>query len=422
MPERIRFTESVVRDLPVPPAKQKVTYLDFDPPEVKNRLAVPGLELVVSYTGIKSFVLRKKVKGRVVVVTLGRHPSINVDTARKLARKASNEMADGINPNQKKRAERHNNITLEECFKSYVNDRDLSANTLSNYHTILNNSLDGWKNKPLKNITRDMVESRHRELSKISPSSANKAMRVLRSLYNYANAKYEDDEGRGLFPDNPVIRITALRKWHKERPRKNRIDDADFGVWFEAVLNPRGGGLAETVSDLLIFILLTGLRRREASNLRWDSVDMKKKSFTVSDTKNKEPLLLPLSDYLYELFERRKKASESDYVFSGVSHEKPIQEPKKQVERVRAASKIEFTIHDLRRTFISVAESCEIAPYAIKALVNHKIPESRSGDITQDYIVWTLERLRVPMQKITDYILKHGKVNYLRTMQREKVP
>ena len=69
-------------------AKKKVTYADFDPPEAKKRIAVPGLELVVSYTGVKSYVLRRKLKGRVVVVTLGRHPSINVETARKQSAKA----------------------------------------------------------------------------------------------------------------------------------------------------------------------------------------------------------------------------------------------------------------------------------------------------------------------------------------------
>lgn len=387
-----------------------MTYVDFDPPELKTRMAVPGLELTVSYSGIKSFVFRKKVNGRAVAVTLGRHPSINVETARQLAREHSNDMSKGVNPNTKKRALRASRITLEDCFKDYLKDRDLAANTLSNYNTVMDKYLDSWKKKPLKHITRNMVESRYNELSKASPSSANKTMRILRSLFNYANGKYENEEGCGLFPDNPVTRITALRRWHKEKPRKNKIDNEDFPAWFEAVLNPANDGAAATVSDLLVFILLTGLRRREASNLRWDAINMQKRFFIVFETKNKEELELPLSDYLLKLLERRKENSESAFVFPGINPGKPLQEPKKQVQKFRDASSVDFTIHDLRRTFITVAESCEIAPYAIKAMVNHKLPESRSGDITQDYIVWTRERLREPMQKVTDYILKHGNV------------
>ena len=85
MPERIRFTEAAVRGIAASKLKKKATYLDFDPPTAKQRVAVHGLELVVSHTGVKSYVLRKKLNGRVVVVTLGRHPSLDVETARKLA-------------------------------------------------------------------------------------------------------------------------------------------------------------------------------------------------------------------------------------------------------------------------------------------------------------------------------------------------
>jgi integrase len=63
-----------------------------------------------------------------------------------------------------------------------------------------------------------------------------------------------------------------------------------------------------------------------------------------------------------------------------------------------------FTLHDLRRTFITVAESLDIPAYAIKRLVNHKL----SGDVTAGYIVGDVERLRAPMQRITDYLLRLG--------------
>lgn len=77
-------------------------------------------------------------------------------------------------------------------------------------------------------------------------------------------------------------------------------------------------------------------------------------------------------------------------------------EPKKHIARVIAASGVRFTIHDLRRTFITVAESIDIPPYAIKRMVNHKL----RGDVTAGYIVSDLERLRDPVQRVTDYMLK----------------
>ena len=62
---------------------------------------------------------------------------------------------------------------------------------------------------------------------------------------------------------------------------------------------------------------------------------------------------------------------------------------------------MKFCPHDLRRTFITVAESLDIPVYAIKHLVNHKM----NNDVTAGYVIIDTERLRAPMQKITDFLL-----------------
>ena len=61
-----------------------------------------------------------------------------------------------------------------------------------------------------------------------------------------------------------------------------------------------------------------------------------------------------------------------------------------------------WVLHDLRRTFITIAESLDIPAYSLKRLLNHKM----RNDITAGYIITDVERLRRPMQQITDYILK----------------
>ena len=66
------------------------------------------------------------------------------------------------------------------------------------------------------------------------------------------------------------------------------------------------------------------------------------------------------------------------------------------------ASGVTFTPHDLRRTFITVAESLEIPAYSLKKLLNHKM----TGDVKAGYIIIDAERLREPMQKFNEYILK----------------
>lgn len=120
------------------------------------------------------------------------------------------------------------------------------------------------------------------------------------------------------------------------------------------------------------------------------------------DTKNHESHTLPLSNYLYELLLSRSKTRINEYVFPGTGAAGHIIEPRKQMANVTKLSGVHFTVHDLRRTFITIAEGLDISAYALKRLVNHKM----SGDITAGYIVTDIERLRKPMQQINDYFLK----------------
>ena len=93
----------------------------------------------------------------------------------------------------------------------------------------------------------------------------------------------------------------------------------------------------EAMRDWLVFLILTGLRRNEAANLKWETVDLRARMFTIPLTKNREPHTLPTSDYLQEMLKRRHEAGgRSDYVFPG--EKAGIAEPKKPIAAVVAAS------------------------------------------------------------------------------------
>lgn len=98
----------------------------------------------------------------------------------------------------------------------------------------------------------------------------------------------------------------------------------------------------------------------------------------------------------------RKEKAINDYIFPGPGAAGHIIEPRKTMAHVIKNSGIHFTVHDLRRTFITIAESLDIPAYALKHLINHKM----SNDVTAGYIIVDVERLRKPMQLVTDYVLK----------------
>jgi len=216
--------------------------------------------------------------------------------------------------------------------------------------------------------------------------------------------KYEDNNGDSIFRVNPVNRITQLRARYRINRRVTLIKHYDLAAWYEAVMNLKNDSVApnrEAVRDFLLLVLFTGLRRSEAAKLRWSRVDFRDRTLTVVDTKNRTDHTLPLTSFLYELLEERKAKATTPFVFANELGLGGLTDPKKQIRNVVLESGVNFTVHDLRRTFITIAESLDISAYALKRLLNHKM----TNDVTAGYIITDVERLRAPMQKITDYIL-----------------
>ena len=107
---------------------------------------------------------------------------------------------------------------------------------------------------------------------------------------------------------------------------------------------------------------------------------------------------MPLPDYLAGLLGAMPR--HGAYVFEGPRGR--LDNLRFALEEVARRSGVPFCIHDLRRTFATVADSLDIPGYAVKALLNHK----GGSDVTAGYVVASVERLREPMQKITDYVLR----------------
>lgn len=86
-------------------------------------------------------------------------------------------------------------------------------------------------------------------------------------------------------------------------------------------------------------------------------------------------------------------------------------EPRKQMAKVIEATDIHFTVYDLRRTFITTAESLDISAYALKRLLNHTLNHKMNNDVTSGYIITDVERLRQSMQIITNFLLQCMKIS-----------
>ena len=401
--KHFNFTVKSLDDLSIPP-QGRITYHDTN---------TIGLSIRVANTGRKTFIVRKKLNNKDTFSSVGHYPSTTIHQARSKARDILNVIDKGINPNNiRGDVLTKQSITLQKVFEDYsISKHNLASSTLKNYISILDNYLNDWKKKPISEITRDMVEQRHRDITQgkgkfnESTSRANTTMRLIRALFNYAKGQYEDSRGEPLFVHNPVDRITHNKGWNKEKIRQGVVHKYDLKKWYDGVMklpiqedNVSRNTSAEVVRDFLIFVMFSGLRRNEVLEMKWSDIDFKNHSFTIEDTKNNESHSLPLNFKLDEVLERRKNDSGNPYIFQGFKPNGHLHPPKRQLERARELCGGHFTNHDIRRTFETTANRLAFSQYTLKKLVNHK----NTRDVTGRYIVLDIEELREPMKMIAE--------------------
>lgn len=366
-----------------------------------------GFGLRVTSGGTKAFFAEKLVNGTLKRITIGQYPAITAEQARKEAQVLLGKMVTGIDPVAEKKAKKIKGTTLQKAFDDYkVARKNLKPTTIKDYERVLKQVMPDWLDKSLTNITKDMIVKRHTTHGESnSQARANLAMRLLRAIFNFAINEYQTADGKEIIFENPVKRLSHTRAWYRIEKRQGVIKSHQLADWYNGLMQLSKHyplDVAVMWQDYFLLVILTGMRRNEINSLAWKNVDFTAKTFTLRDTKNRDDHTIAMSDFIHDIFLRRRTASDGDYVFPSNSKSGHIVEPRKAMLKVAELSGVSFTIHDGRRTFITIAESLDIPAYALKRLMNHRM----NNDVTAGYIVADVERLRKPMQQITEYVLK----------------
>jgi integrase len=454
-PRKIKFNRtSITRHSE---EKDKTYLVHFD--------GFPCLRLKVWASGRKVFDVTKKPTGCIAPVTVGLGDFGQIPLLIKEAREqgltdsvegnyqaAMVQLKNGLNPNtikrellrdaeEKRRQDAAIRYTLQQAFADYLDNSKLSENTLIAYRNAIDNHLEDWKPRELASITSSMVRDRHQQISAATPVVANLVFRVFRAVYSFAEEEIADSTGgEKLLPRNPVKTLSQRRKgakarWNQESRRTRYIKPDQLKDWIAAVnklpeLHTRGN--ADRNRDYLLFLITSGCRCMEitcnteaGTGLLWKHIDLKGGSYTLVSNKSGRPVVLPLTDWQIEILERRKKATK------GKGGPFPLVAMRDSIRKVIAETGVEFSLHDLRRSFATYADNQYLHERLIKALLNHSLQQSpdgttvqahsNQGDVTAGYIQIEFERLRQAAQQITDYIRRHaGLVNNVVQLPEER--
>lgn len=381
---------------------------------------VRGFGVRVSPGGAKTYIMQRRIGTTTRRVTIGRADDMSAEDARKRALKLAAQFADGVDPVQAAKRNKARAQTLREAFKGYMDapkkkgegkGAAKKARTVRDIEKMMRRFAD-WLDKPVTEINGKMVKDRHAKIAATSPAQANLAMRYLRAALNHVMADCDDDDP--ILKSNPVDRLNKLNQWSEVKPKKRHLDDDHMAAWLDVVQTGLVGLKQDAeCRDALLFMLLTGARLAEAlgnpqdgyAPLRWNDVDLVKRTVTFRDTKNRTDHELPLSSQLVDMLTSRKLVAGREYVFSDKAGNVPL-ELRGAYARIEKATGLHVTAHDLRRTFTTVASRIDISAYKLKRLTNH----ISGGDVTADYVQVTVDDLRDAMQRISDYILSPARL------------
>jgi len=400
----VKLTEKSIAKIKAPdPSGKQVLYWDAD---------LRGFGVRVSgATNDKTFIVQRTINGNTRRITIGPTNVLALAEARARAQGYIGDFVRGVDPKAQKAA----GATLRQALDDYLKARkDLRPLSRRVYRSTVEGHLSMWLDQPLTSITREAVEARHRAIAdevearcaaegerhaamwsrraeaaaargwmdaaanhraraasalsrrRSGHAAANAAMKNLRTLWNHAADKNVD---MGATP------VKLRKMWHPSQPRERMVRSEEMPAFYRAVMELKSA----VGRDYILLLLLTGLRRAEAASLRWSYVDLQARVIRIpaANTKSGRKLDLPMTDVVHDmLVARRAIGNTGEHVFFAAGKTGHIMETKYLFDRVAKASGIRISAHDLRRTYLTVAESCDISPIALRALVNHSLGKS----------------------------------------------
>jgi integrase len=336
---------------------------------------VPGLTLRVTATGAKSWSLQYRHHGALRRMTLGQYPGLSIKEARERAREARGAVQRGSDPVEEKKAEERE--AAESGFASLVDDfveryAKVHQREWKETERILKkNAATVFGERPVREIRRrDVVDLLDRIYAR-APYAANQTRAHLSRMFNWLVE-------REVLDASPLV---GARPRKLAPPRQRVLSDEELAAFWTAA-----GELGQPYGPALKFMLLTGLRRTNASWLRFDQVNGDWASFTSDEMKGRRPFKCPLSKAAQALVAAQPrltivvdgKPTPSPYVFTsegthGLSNWSDVKERvawrmadllKREVER--------FTIHDLRRTMSTGLARLHVALEVRDRCTDHK--------------------------------------------------
>jgi len=356
-----------------------------------------GLQLIVSASGRRKWVLRYQLNGVRRDMGLGPYPAIGLSDARIAAADARKLIARGIDPLDDRKASRKAERpvpTFGDIAKTVIADAQSKSNNAKvryQWERHLGPAYSGpLLDRPVHEITTVDVAALLRPVWRTKPEVARKLYPAIRRVFEHARVVLRDEHGI-MMPDNPA-RWADLKAMGFETPAKLTKGSHPSLPYnqmpaFMADLRARDAVAARAFE----FLILTNVRTDAVLKAEWDEFDLDQALWTVplanlkDRNHRKEGFRVPLVARAVEIVRQMDEGRISRFVFPGQARGKPLSNmalltllkrmssgaDKKWID---PASGRRITAHGFRATFRTWAEEVATFPHAvIEQAMGHQV-------------------------------------------------
>ncbi len=311
---------------------------------------LPGFGVRVYPTGVKVYVVQSRGPGGSRRVTVGRHGDLSAAQARRRAAAIVDRIKRGQDPVPPAAPEPGDEPTVADLAERYLRTHvavHCKASTAELYRGALDNHvLPALGAMPAGAVEREHVTALHYKM-RGQPHAANTVLKIVAKMFSLA-------EGWGLRASgrNPC---RSVRKY-KTRPRERFLTDAEFGRLGRALDEAEAEGAVSLYAAAAIRLLvLTGCRRNEILELRWDDVDPTAGELRLRDTKT-GARMVPLTPTLAGVLANILRIPDNPWVIVGKNPGARLTDINTPWLRLRARAGLDGArLHDLRHSWASRA-------------------------------------------------------------------
>lgn len=381
--KKFRFTNRAIEALPahdVNAASKSAEYSDTQ---------VTGLKMVVGTNGIKKFAFRyQTLSGRKRYAPLGTFGAMDVAQARQIAlemRAIVERGGDPLDERDRQKAMPTFSEFVRQEYLPYAYQVKRSAHDDdSKFRMHLEPK---WGQLRLCDITTRDVQMHHAGMRQShSIGTANRHLALISATFRKAVEW-------GRVDRNPAAGIKAFKE---DNQRQRFLSTDEIARIFAAMEHEPN----KTAVSALKLLLLTGTRREEALQARWENVNLESGQWWLPQTKSGRGRYVALSAAAHELLAAQPSRGSSPWVFPGRDPSKPLHNPRNAFDRILEAAGVEhMRIHDLRHSFASLAVNAGATLYEVQGLLGHS-----SAQMTQRYAHLADTGLRRATQRVADVV------------------